>query len=127
MNKYRGRYSDYQTTWRDLHREKAKEAARQWRIDHPEAARLHRANRRARIALARTQKYIKVINLHNWVSKLCGVCNEYIDGDYQLDHIVPLSRGGEHCESNLQLAHPYCNRHKFTKLPTELTGAIITS
>lgn len=35
-----------------------------------------------------------------------------IDRDYDLDHIVPKSRGGTIALSNLQLSHKHCNRAK---------------
>lgn len=43
---------------------------------------------------------------------VCGICGEAIMEDFHLDHILPLSRGGEHCYENVQLAHPFCNLSK---------------
>jgi 5-methylcytosine-specific restriction endonuclease McrA len=54
----------------------------------------------------------------------CAICGTPIDWDahphspaaYQLDHIIPLSRGGHrHEPSNLQAVHRYCNRLKSDK------------
>ena len=43
----------------------------------------------------------------------CGLCSEQVDRkDASLDHIIPVSRGGWHVESNLQLAHLRCNQSK---------------
>lgn len=51
---------------------------------------------------------------------LCGLCRENVDLDLpwphpqskSLDHITPLSRGGPHVASNVQLAHLGCNTAK---------------
>jgi 5-methylcytosine-specific restriction endonuclease McrA len=42
----------------------------------------------------------------------CGICHKPIRGDFHVDHIVPLSRGGEHSYANTQPAHPRCNMKK---------------
>ncbi len=50
----------------------------------------------------------------------CGICGEQVDPSLPaiddfgatLDHIVPLARGGQHVDSNVQLAHWICNRLK---------------
>lgn len=57
-----------------------------------------------------------------WV---CQLCNEPVDRDAKypdplsrsLDHILPLSRGGRHKESNAQLAHLGCNISKGNRVP----------
>jgi 5-methylcytosine-specific restriction endonuclease McrA len=41
---------------------------------------------------------------------VCGICGKPIHtADFQVDHIVPLARGGEHSYANTQVAHPKCN------------------
>lgn len=123
----RQRNSEYQKKWRESHpnyydkyreanREKAKESSRKWREKNPEAARLHRANRRARVRGARVQPHIRKTWIMNWESRICGICQILIEGDYHIDHITPLSRGGTHSADNLQLTHPFCNQSKFNKL-----------
>ena len=47
----------------------------------------------------------------------CGICREPITGDWHIDHIVPLARGGEHSYKNTQAAHPLCNMSKGARLP----------
>lgn len=52
---------------------------------------------------------------------VCGICGEDVDPHhFHVDHIVPLSRGGEHSYANTQVAHPSCNLRKMTRLPHEL-------
>jgi 5-methylcytosine-specific restriction endonuclease McrA len=37
--------------------------------------------------------------------------------------VIPISRGGVHTYSNVQVSHRTCNRWKWAKLPEELTGS----
>lgn len=52
----------------------------------------------------------------------CGICGGDVDPFcFHVDHIVPIARGGAHHLSNLQAAHPTCNRRKHARLPEEMT------
>ncbi len=50
----------------------------------------------------------------------CQICGDPVNRDADpladdapcLDHIIPVARGGPHCEGNLQCAHRYCNSVK---------------
>jgi 5-methylcytosine-specific restriction endonuclease McrA len=43
----------------------------------------------------------------------CQICKRPIgDGKWEIDHIIPLSKGGDDTPDNWQLAHPSCNRAK---------------
>ena len=44
---------------------------------------------------------------------MCGICEEFIQGKFHVDHVIPLSKGGLHCYANVQPAHPNCNRKKW--------------
>lgn len=52
--------------------------------------------------------------------KSCRICGKLIDPTQKdrwrpnLDHIVPLTKGGEHNRANAQLVHFICNRQKWT-------------
>lgn len=51
--------------------------------------------------------------------KFCGVCRIAIvslESDITIDHINPLSKGGDTSYKNLQLAHDKCNRLKKDKV-----------
>lgn len=45
----------------------------------------------------------------------CGICGGAIDGDFHVDHVIPLSKGGLHGYMNVQPAHPFCNLSKHNK------------
>jgi len=51
----------------------------------------------------------------------CYLCGEAIPkGQRNVDHIIPLSKGGEHRPSNLAVCCGKCNRRKADKLPEEV-------
>jgi hypothetical protein len=61
---------------------------------------------------------------------LCGICGEPTperlrgttdDLAPELDHVIPMSRGGGHTYSNVRCAHRVCNLRKANLLDTELT------
>ncbi len=49
---------------------------------------------------------------------ICGICREPVDvqSNWELDHIIPLSKRGPHSYANIQLAHRRCNRSKGAKV-----------
>lgn len=48
---------------------------------------------------------------------VCGICGEDVDPmNFHIDHVIPLSRGGEHGYHNVQVAHPLCNQEKHAKI-----------
>ena len=49
----------------------------------------------------------------------CAACEKDISESYHADHITPLSRGGEHTGTNIQLLCPSCNLKKHAKDPIE--------
>ena len=46
---------------------------------------------------------------------LCAYCKCELNGDYHVEHMTPLSRGGAHDWSNITLACPTCNLRKNAK------------
>jgi 5-methylcytosine-specific restriction endonuclease McrA len=88
------------------------------------ATRYHRrADRDRRAASRKTTSPAQLIYRRRIFERdgwLCGICATPVDPTLPathdfgatLDHIVPLARGGQHVESNVQLAHWLCNRLK---------------
>lgn len=48
---------------------------------------------------------------------LCVYCGADLVEGYHIDHIVPLSKGGQHVQDNIQLLCPSCNLSKGPKHP----------
>jgi 5-methylcytosine-specific restriction endonuclease McrA len=58
---------------------------------------------------------------------MCGICKEFINDDFEVDHVVPLGREGVHGYVNVQPAHMRCNRVKHDHLETELSDELRAS
>lgn len=50
----------------------------------------------------------------------CRICkSKLIAKNFHLDHIVPISKGGQNIDSNIQILCPTCNLSKGAKMPHE--------
>lgn len=86
-------------------------------------ARCHERNARKKMVQVEHFSRLSVFERDGWV---CQICGEAIDRDAvaksplsaSLDHIIPLSKGGEHSMSNTQCSHLRCNMMKSDKMPT---------
>jgi 5-methylcytosine-specific restriction endonuclease McrA len=97
--------------------------AAKWKRDNPEKAKAsatdHQHRRRARKLGGDDVACRKVIRF--WQSRprfACALCGGRFlsKGNLQIDHIVPLAKGGPHLPSNLQPACKPCNLTKGAKI-----------
>ncbi len=90
---------------------------RQYRQDEGNYARLRAIGRKS-LATYRARKLNQFIEdvdpqtVYQMHGGMCGICKEFIQGDFHVDHVVPLSKGGMHGYINVQPAHPKCNLEK---------------
>lgn len=101
-------------------KECAKAATIAWRRANPDQARVGRHIRRARIANA-DGHHTKgdLIEIRARQKNRCAVCSKHLRSGGDLDHIVPLSRGGSNWPKNLQWLCSSCNRSKHNRDPFE--------
>lgn len=64
-----------------------------------------------------TRKTIE--NLYAKQRGKCACCGECLNGIFEVDHIIPLSKEGTNYPDNLQLLKPICNKRKGTKTMSE--------
>lgn len=55
----------------------------------------------------------------------CWWCGKPLNGNYHIDHRIPLARGGTNDPANLCLTCPPCNQSKNAKLPQEWNGRLL--
>jgi 5-methylcytosine-specific restriction endonuclease McrA len=88
-----------------------------YRLEHPEEYKEYNLQYRhaLRAGGGRMSKgYSKRLMIEqNGMCNACK-CDLSISG-HELDHIVPISKGGPHCDANVQLLCPPCNRRKSAK------------
>lgn len=105
--KIKQRESDY----RKNNREKILAAQKSWRLQNPEAYKIYNNLRRARLAQNSTFKVDRK-EIKTLLAKSCAYCNEQ---STEIDHIIPLLRGGSHSIGNLIGACKSCNNSKGPK------------
>lgn len=107
--------------WHEENKDKHRELCLRWGREHPEKRRHDCSIRRARKlgVLVERFKGAEVFERDGWHCKLCGheVLRTWERGNIrspELDHIIPLSRGGVHSRANTQLLCSRCNNRKAT-------------
>lgn len=77
----------------------------------PELVRDRAHQTRARRAGASAVELVRRREVYERDGGICHVCATAIDwADYELDHLVPLSEGGDHTYANVKAAHRVCNQ-----------------
>lgn len=108
--------------WRVLNPEKCRVYNRRYASAHPGFTANNNARRRARIMRAPVIERIdrlEVAERDNWT---CHICGQVIKrSELSMDHLVPLSLGGEHSMRNIAAAHRRCNsRRGAGRIPAQL-------
>ena len=109
----------YYETNREVHLARKKVYhAEKWATDHEYRDRRRAAKTRYHrlLASAKSEPYTRqeIFARDGWV---CGICDEPVDPDLRapdpksasIDHVVPLSLGGDDTPANVRLAHLGCN------------------
>jgi len=98
------------------HPDKIAKWNKKWRDANPDKQSAYRTTRQARLLGQFVERVYRSV-VFKRDKGICGICHEKVDPDnWHLDHIVPVSRGGEHSYANVQVAHPFCNVSKGAKL-----------
>lgn len=113
-----GANAEYAATYRATHTEERRSSGRAYNEAHPEVRVRAKYLRRAREAGLVEIEAIDLVAVAARDGWRCGLCGERVlpkargpEGK-SLDHIVPISRGGQHTMVNVQLAHFRCNAAK---------------
>lgn len=91
--------------WYSVHKDAARDKSRKYR------ARKHAAEG--------THNTADVLAQYDRQKGRCYWCGSNVGDTYDVDHVVPLSRGGTDWPDNLVIACPTCNKKKNAKLPHE--------
>lgn len=100
--------------------------AAKWAQAHPEKKREHRRkNNQRRRAMKRSGPVEAVDAIVVWERDRgrCHICRQMVSlRQMELDHIMPLSRGGWHTYANVKAAHHDCNNWKNARSLKELAS-----
>lgn len=123
------RHRELGASWKSRNLEKSRESIRRCRLKRIAADlqavrakyREDRARRRARLLNASLGP-VSPSAIYLRDGGVCSICGFTVSQDTEnnnlrasLDHVVPLSRGGSHDESNVRLAHALCNSVKHAR------------
>lgn len=100
--------------------DKFKKAVMGWRRNNPEKAsmyaRVTRSRRRSSEGRHRAEDVIRILSTQKWT---CVYCKTSLKGGYEVDHIMPIARGGTNWPDNLQALCVPCNRSKHAQHPVD--------
>lgn len=119
LNKIKMR--QYSLTYKQRNREKVRSVVRAWKASNPSKKRSYDFIRRSKLGLAHCAR-IELANLkikRLFLSSLatCPYCSACVQTSaMQVDHILPISRGGLHDPDNVCLACKPCNLSKGSKI-----------
>lgn len=101
------------------HKDEQKEYHVRWAVQNRDKRNSTEALRRARKLGAfvenvdREVAFLNDAGVCQW--QYCREASPFVDpANWHLDHIIALSRGGEHSYRNVQVTHPRCNQRKGT-------------
>jgi 5-methylcytosine-specific restriction endonuclease McrA len=111
-------YREAKRAWYHKNKDRRKATIKAWAAKNRERMRSYIARRRA-LELGADGRYTgkdvaRLGDLQKWK---CAACRADIKKRYEIDHVVPLAKGGSNYPSNLQLLCLPCNRRKSDKEP----------
>lgn len=103
----------YRLSWSRSNPQKQARYRRNWKDSNLDKLRDYTRRRMALIRGANPAPTIFLADIAARDKNRCGICGRVVaKKDRSLDHRVPVSRGGQHVETNVQLAHKRCNFRK---------------
>lgn len=110
------RVRELHRAWNEANPERVSANRKTWKAANPEKFKIYNHEKKARKRNATIEKFLvsEIYNRDGWV---CQLCHKKVNKKLRhpnplsasLDHIIPLSKGGEHSRQNTHLAHLICN------------------
>jgi 5-methylcytosine-specific restriction endonuclease McrA len=107
--------AEYNRTRYSKNRQRYIDASKAWHLNNPEASRRIKRSVQATYRARKLNQFIEDVDsqiVYDMHGGMCGICKDFIEGDFHVDHVIPLSKGGMHGYINVQPAHPKCNLRK---------------
>lgn len=99
-----------------------KEVGNAWKSNNKELVRSYAHNAKAKRRSMLKDSNITHKDLTNWQKqqlKVCKYCSVDCVDNYHIDHVIPLTKGGQHSLDNLTISCPSCNHSKGNKTLAE--------
>lgn len=119
-----------QRRWYRANADKVNERIRRWRHENPDKVREIRRcsvrNYRARKAKCSGKHTAADIRAqYKSQNGRCWWCGKKVGDKYEVDHRIPIARGGSNAPDNIVISCQKCNRSKNDKLPHEWNGRLL--
>jgi 5-methylcytosine-specific restriction endonuclease McrA len=106
--------------WGALNPDRRKAISRKWYENNQERYRIYRLNRIARVkGVEGSFTADDIADLRKLQRGRCAYCRRRLPKPFDIDHILPLTRGGSNDRRNLQLTCGTCNRRKWAFHPLD--------
>lgn len=119
--KWRAKNPEYSREWEKRNKEKRAAQKKKWKAENTDKSNIHSHNRRAKVARDANKLSVDLAERLLILQKgRCACCRcKLVKTGFHLDHIYPISRGGENSDVNIKLLCPTCNLRKHAKHPIE--------
>ena len=101
------------------HPENGRRATKKWRLAHPErhveAQRNYRAKKKNSVGKVSTKEFRELVEQYDFRCLKCGLSESALT-EITMDHVIPISRGGDNVIENIQPLCRNCNSSKYTKI-----------
>lgn len=109
--------------WQKENRERRTEYQRQWKLDNPDRVAAYDHYRRQASTQGSEREAVKQLyrDARSSVACVCYLCGKITltPGERQVDHRMPICRGGDRSRDNLAIACSDCNLRKHAKTDLE--------
>ncbi len=103
----------YNKEWTRNNPDKRRESTRRWRRNNPDKARASYLKSYAfRKGVSGEHSAEDIADIRRMQKDKCAICRKRLCGGGHVDHIHPISRGGDNYRSNLQFLCERCNCQK---------------
>ena len=119
----KSKFNSYRREWRKRAYvvKKERDYQKKWEAKHPRRNAEHSGLWRAR-KVATSVGPVDYTKTMKDARGKCQICLKPFGLEQiNIDHIIPLARGGTHTQRNLQASHASCNRKKWAHLPKRET------
>lgn len=123
MTTWRSLNADHRLAYREANKWKTKEQQKIWWQSNPEKIAVANAKRRARLReIPGSYTYEELMEQYARQKGLCFYCRSELNGKFDADHVVPISRpelNPTNTIDNIVCACEKCNAQKKDKTPEE--------
>lgn len=108
--------SEHKRKYYILHRERELLRCKKWAKLNPEKA-TQKSMKRYAIKKSVTIEKVDYSEILKRDGCICHICGKPVDkNDIHFDHVIPLSKGGNHSMNNIKVSHSHCNLVKSNKI-----------